>query len=88
MSRLIEKLWIKESLLVISEYGKEEYVFLLELVYELFLTGTVDLLVMSQNDAELVTNVLSRAPVLFAKQHLTLLLETVRFRGNKFIDRC
>ena len=72
MSRLFEKLWIKESLLVVSEYGKEEYVFLLELVYELFLTGTVDLLVMSQNDAELVTNVLSRAPVLFAKQYLTI----------------
>ena len=63
MSRLFEKLWIKESLLVVSEYGKEEQGFLLELVYELFLTGTVDLLVMSQNDAELVTNVLSRAPV-------------------------
>ena len=88
MSRLFEKLWIKESLLVVSEYGKEEYGFLLELVYELFLTGTVDLLVMSQNDAELVTNVLSRAPVLFAKQYLTLLLETVRFRGNKTVDRC
>ena len=74
MSRLFEKLWIKESLLVVSEYGngKEEYVFLLKLVYELFLTGTVDLLVMSQNDAELVTNVLSRAPVLFAKQYLTI----------------
>ena len=45
-----------------SEYDKEEYDFSLEFIlHEVFLRGTVDkkcLLVMSENDVELLTNVL------------------------------
>ena len=45
-----------------SEYDKEEYDFSLEFIlHEVFLRGTVDkkrLLVISENDVELLTNVL------------------------------
>ena len=45
-----------------SEYDKEEYDFSLEFIlHKVFLRGTVDkkrLLVMSENDVELLTNVL------------------------------
>ena len=47
----------------------------------MFVTGTVDkihLLVISENEVELLANVLPWTLVAFAKQHLILLLETVK----------
>ena len=68
-----------------SEHDKEEYDFLLEFIlHEVFVTGTVDktaLLVISENEVELLTNVLPWTPVELAKQYLILLLETVKFWG-------
>ena len=47
---------------MVSEYDKEECDFLLEFIlHEVFVTGTVDkttLLVISENEVELLTNVL------------------------------
>ena len=40
---------------MVSEYDKEEYGFLLQLLHEVFVTGTVDkthLLIISENDVE------------------------------------
>ena len=52
----------KKCFLVVSEHDKEEYDFLLEfLLNEKFVTGTVyktQLLVISANEVELLTNVL------------------------------
>ena len=51
---------------------------------EVFVTGTVDkthLLVVSENEVQLLTNVLPWTPVEPAKQYLSLLLETVKFWG-------
>ena len=74
----------KKDLLVVSEHDKE-YDFLSKFIlHEVFVTGTVDeihLLVISENEVELLTNVLPWTPVELAKQHLILLLETVKFWG-------
>ena len=74
----------KKDLLVLSEHDKE-YDFLSKFILdEVFVTGTVDeihLLVISGNEVELLTNVLPWTPVELAKQHLILLLETVKFWG-------
>ena len=65
----------KKDLLVVSEHDKE-YDFLSKFIlHEVFVTGTVDeihLLVISENEVELLTNVLPWTPVKLAKQHLTL----------------
>ena len=48
----------------------------------MFVTGTADeihLLVISENEVKLLTNVLPQTPVELAKQRLILLLETVKF---------
>ena len=51
-----------DNTLVMSEHDKKEYDFLLNLIlHELFVTGTVDkihLLVISENEVELLANVL------------------------------
>ena len=69
---------------MVSEHDKE-YDFLSNFIlHEVFVTGTVDeihLLVISENEVELLTNVLPWTPVELAKQHLILLLETVKFWG-------
>ena len=74
----------RKDLLVLSEDDKE-YDFLLKLIlHEVFVTGTVDeihLLEISENEVELLINVLPWTPIEFAKQHLILLLETVKFWG-------
>ena len=61
MKCLFEKL-DKKDLLVVSEHDKEEYDFLLEfMLREVFVIGTVDkthLLVISENEVELLINVL------------------------------
>ena len=72
----------KKDLVVVSEHGKK-YDFLSKfMLYEVFVTGNVDkiyLLVISENEVELLTNILPRTPAELAKQHLILLLETVKF---------
>ena len=48
----------------------------------MFVTGTVDeirSLVIYENEVELLTNVLPSTPVELDKQHLVVLLETVKF---------
>ena len=69
---------------MVSEHDKE-YDFLSKFIlHEVFVTGTVDeihLLVISENEVELLTNVLPWTPVELAKQHLILLLEKVKFWG-------
>ena len=70
-----------------SAYDKEEYDFLLEFISHVFVTGTVDkthLLVMSENEIELLTNVPNYL-VQLAKQYLILLLETVKFWGKDLL---
>ena len=61
MKCLFEKL-DKKDLLVVSKHDKEEYDFLLEfMLREVFVIGTVDkthLLVISENEVELLINVL------------------------------
>ena len=50
----------------------------------MFVTGTADkthLFVISENEVELLTNVLPWTPVELAKQYLILLLKTVKSRG-------
>ena len=72
----------KKDLLVVSEHDKE-YDFLLKFILHSFVTGTVDkihLLVIPENEVELLNNVLPWTPVELAKQHLILLLGTVKFR--------
>ena len=70
---------------MVPEFDKEEYHFLLKsILHEVLLTGTVDkihLLVISENEVELLTNVLPWTPVELANQHLILLQETVKFWG-------
>ena len=70
---------------MVSEHDKEEHHFLLEFILcEALVTGTVDkthLLVISENEVQLLTNVLLSTPVKFAKQHLILPLETVKCWG-------
>ena len=41
--------------------------------------------IMSENDVELLTNVLSWTPVELAKQYFILLLETVKFWGRDLL---
>ena len=68
---------------MVSEHDKE-YGFLSKFIlHEVFVTGCVNehLLVISENEVELLTNVLPWTPVELAKQHLILLLETVKFWG-------
>ena len=61
-----------------SEYDKKEYDFSSEFIkHEVFFRRTVDktyLLVMSENDVELLTNVLPLTRIELAKQDLTLIL--------------
>ena len=61
-----------------SEYDKKEYDFSSEFIkHEVFFRRTVDktyLLVMSENDVELLTNVLPLSRIELAKQDLTLIL--------------
>ena len=61
-----------------SEYDKKEYDFPSEFIlHEVFFRRTVDktyLLVMSENDVELLTNVLPLTRIELAKQDLTLIL--------------
>ena len=61
-----------------SEYDKKEYDFSSEFIkLEVFFRRTVDktyLLVMSENDVELLTNVLPLTRIELAKQDLTLIL--------------
>ena len=61
-----------------SEYDKKEYDFSSEFIlHEVFFRRTVDktyLLVMSENDVELQTNVLPLTQIELAKQDLTLIL--------------
>ena len=76
--------WETEDLLVVSEHDKE-YDFLSKcILHEVFVKWTVDeiiLLVISENELELLANVLPWTPAELAKQHLILLLETVKFWG-------
>ena len=71
-----------DNTLVMSEHDKKEYDFLLNLIlHEVFVTGTVDkihLLVISENEVELLSNVLPWTLIAFAKQHVILLLGTVK----------
>ena len=72
----------RKDLLVVSEYDKKEYGFLLEFILqEVFITGTAD----KTHDVELLTNVLPWTPVELVKQYLILLLETVKFVGKYFL---
>ena len=67
-----------------SEHDKEYYFLSKFILHEVFVTGTVDeihLLVISENEVELLTNVLPWTPLELAKQHLILLLEKVKFWG-------
>ena len=77
-------IWETEDLLVVSEHDKE-YDFLSKFIlHEVSVTWTEDeilLLVISENRVELLTNVLPWTPVEPVKQHLILLLETVKFWG-------
>ena len=77
-------IWETEDLLVVSEHDKE-YDFLSKFIlHEVSVTWTEDeilLLVISENGVELLTNVLPWTPVEPVKQHLILLLETVKFWG-------
>ena len=77
-------IWETEDLLVVSELDKE-YDFLSKFIlHEVSVTWTEDeilLLVISENGVELLTNVLPWTPVEPVKQHLILLLETVKFWG-------
>ena len=72
-------------MLVVSEYDEEKNDFLLEFIlHKVFVRGTVyktHLLVMSENNIELLANVLPWLPAELAKQYLMLLLETVKFWG-------
>ena len=74
----------EKVLLVVSEHDKE-YDFLSRFIlHEVFVTGSEDeihLIVISENEAELLTNALLWTPVELAKQHLILLLETVKLWG-------
>ena len=74
----------KKDLLVVFEHDKE-YDFLSKFIWhEVFVTETVDeinLLVISENVVELLTNVLPWTRVELGKQHLILLLETVKIWG-------
>ena len=72
----------KKDLLAVSEHDKKYYFLSKFILHKVFVTGTVDeihLLVISENEVELLTNVLPWTPVELAKQHLILLLETVKF---------
>ena len=72
----------RKDLLLVSEYDKKEYDFLLEFILqEVFITGTAD----KTHDVELLTTVLPWTPVELAKQYLILLLETVKFVGKYFL---
>ena len=72
----------RKDLLLVSEYDKKEYDFLLEFILqEVFITGTAD----KTHDVELLTNVLPWTPVELVKQYLILLLETVKFVGKYFL---
>ena len=67
-----------------SEHDKEHDFLSKFILHEVFVTGTVDeihLFVIPENEVELLTNAWPWAPVEFAKQHLILLLETVKFWG-------
>ena len=67
---------------MVSEYDKKEYDFSLEFtLHEVFIWA--QLLAMSENDAELLTNLSPWTPVEHAKQYLILilLLETVKSFG-------
>ena len=74
----------EKVLLVVSEHDKE-YDFLSRFIlHEVFVTGSEDeihLIVISENEVELLTNALLWTPVELAKQHLILLLETVKLWG-------
>ena len=69
---------------MVPEHDKK-YKFLSKFIlHEVFATETVDeihFLVIYENEVELLTNVLPWTPVEPAKQHLILLLETVKFWG-------
>ena len=69
---------------MVPEHDKK-YQFLSKFIlHEAFVTETVDeihLLAIYENEVELLTNVLPWTPVEPAKQHLILLLETVKFWG-------
>ena len=69
---------------MVSEHDKE-YDFLSKFIlHEVLVKGTVDeihLLVISENEVELLTNVLPWTPAELAKQHLILPLEKVKFWG-------
>ena len=69
---------------MVPEHDKK-YKFLSKFIlHEVFVTETVDeihFLVIYENEVELLTNVLPWTPVEPAKQHLILLLETVKFWG-------
>ena len=69
---------------MVPEHDKK-YKFLSKFIlHEVFVTETVDeihFLVIYENEVELLTNVLPWTPVELAKQHLILLLETVKFWG-------
>ena len=69
---------------MVPEHDKK-YQFLSKFIlHEAFVTETVDeihLLIIYENEVELLTNVLPWTPVEPAKQHLILLLKTVKFWG-------
>ena len=69
---------------MVPEHDKK-YKFLSKFIlHEVFVTETVDeihFLVICENEVGLLTNVLPWTPVDPAKQHLILLLETVKFWG-------
>ena len=74
---------------MVSECDKEKYHLLLDFIlHEVFVIRTVEkihLLVISENDVELLTIVLTWNPVELAKQYLSLLLKTVEFWGKDLL---
>ena len=74
----------EKYVLVVPEHNKEYNSLSKFILHDMFVTGTVDhihLVVISENEVELLTNVLPWTPVKLAKQHLILLLEIVKFWG-------
>ena len=62
----------KKDLLKVSEHDKEEYDFLLKFILHEVSVDKTHLPVISENEVELLTNVLPWTPVKLAKQHLIL----------------
>ena len=75
---------------MVSEYDKKQYDFSLEFtLHEVFIWA--QLLAMSENDAEFLTNLSPWTPAEHAKQYLILILLLTRnskIFWDRFIDRC